>query len=202
MSELNKLGRNFFNRSTREVAKELIGKYIVRKTKHGNIIGKIIEVEAYLGSRDKACHSYKFKKTERTKIMYMKPGTLYIYFIYGMYYCLNVVTEPEGVPCAVLIRKLYPIKGIELMKENRKVKVGKDYKNLVDGPGKLCMALNLTKSKFNGMDACSPEGLLFFSNGESINPRDIILGKRIGIDYAQEDKDKLLRYTLVENFNK
>lgn len=114
-----------------------------------------------------------------------------------MYYCLNVVTEPEGIPCAVLIRKLYPIEGIELMKENRGVKIGKNYQNLVDGPGKVCMALNITKSKFNGLDACSPESNLFFNIGELVNPRNIILGKRIGIDYAQEDKDKLLRYTLT-----
>ncbi|MFW9780798.1 MAG: DNA-3-methyladenine glycosylase [Candidatus Heimdallarchaeota archaeon] len=198
MSELKRLSRNFFNRPTKEVAKELIGKYIVRKTKKGTIVGKIIEVEAYIGPSDKACHSYNYKRTERTQVMYMKPGTLYVYFIYGMYYCLNIVTEPEGIPCAVLIRKLYPIEGIEIMKENRGIKVGKNYQNLVDGPSKLCIALNITKKKFNGLDACSPRSILFFNNGELVNPRNIILGKRIGIDYAQEDKDKLLRYTLKE----
>ncbi|MFX1496037.1 MAG: DNA-3-methyladenine glycosylase [Promethearchaeota archaeon] len=201
MSELERLNREFFDRKTVQVTKELLGKYLVRKTKRGNIIGKIIEVEAYLGPYDKASHSHGYKKTDRTNVMYMKPGTLYIYLIYGIYHCLNVITEPEGMPCAILIRKLYPVEGIEMMKENRRIKVGKHYKNLVDGPGKLCMALNITKIKFNGTDACSPESLLFFSNGESINPRNIILGKRIGIDYAQEDKDKLLRYTLVEKLN-
>jgi len=126
----------------------------------------------------------------------MKPGTLYIYFIYGMYYCLNVVTEPEGMPCAVLIRQLYPVDGIEIMKKNRKVKIGKNYKNLADGPAKLCMALNITKEVFNAKDSCAPDSLLFFTYGESINPNDITLGKRIGIEYAQEYKDKLLRFTL------
>lgn len=196
MSKLKRLNRDFFNRHTVEVAKELLGKYIVRKIKRGNIIGKIIEVEAYLGPSDKACHSYNYKKTERTKPMYMKPGTLYIYFIYGMYYCLNVITEPEGMPCAVLIRKLYPIDGIEIMKKNRKAKIGKNYKNLTDGPAKLCMALNIVKEEFNGKDSCASDSKLFFTYGENINPNEIILGKRIGIEYAQEDKDKLFRFTL------
>ena len=196
MSELKRLNKEFFNRHTEDVAKELLGKYIVRRTKRGNIIGKIIEVEAYLGPSDKACHSYNYKKTERTEPMYKKPGTLYIYFIYGMYYCLNVVTEPEAIPCAVLIRQLYPVDGIEIMKKNRNVKIGKNYKNLIDGPSKLCIALNITKEKFNGKDSCAPNSKLFFTYGETINPNDIILGKRIGIEYTQEDKDKLLRFTL------
>jgi DNA-3-methyladenine glycosylase len=102
------------------------------------------------------------------------------------------------MPCAVLIRKLYPIDGIELMIENRNSKIGKNYKNLVDGPAKLCMALDITKNEFNSMDSCSPESKLFFSSGEPIKPSKIIRGKRIGIDHAQEDKDKLLRFTLIE----
>ena len=198
MSELERLNRDFFNRKTKNVAKELIGKYLVRKTIKGDLIGKVIEVEAYLGPHDKGCHSYNYKRTERTKPMYMNPGILYVYFIYGMYYCLNVVTEPKDMPCAVLIRKLHPIHGLEIMKENRSCKIGKNYKNLVDGPGKLCMALDITKNKFNSIDSCSPEAKLFFSNGEFIHPKKIVQRKRIGINYAQEDKDKLLRYSLEE----
>ncbi|MFX0032771.1 MAG: DNA-3-methyladenine glycosylase [Promethearchaeota archaeon] len=195
---MERLNRDFFNRPTLNVAKEFLGKYLVRKTKNGDLIGKIIELEAYLGPTDKACHSYNYRRTERTKPMYMNPGTLYVYFIYGMYYCLNVITEPKDMPCAVLIRKLYPIDGIEIMKENRSCKIGRNYKNLVDGPSKLCMAMNITKEKFNSKDSCSPKSKLFFSNGESIHPKKIIQQKRIGINYAQEDKDKLLRYTLEE----
>ena len=194
MSELKRLNRDFFNRDTVNVAKELIGKYIVRKTKGGNIIGKIIEVEAYLGPSDKACHSYNYKKTDRTKPMYMIPGTLYIYLIYGMYYCMNVITESQGIPCAVLIRKLYPIQGIELMKERRNVKIGKNFKNLMDGPGKLCMAMDITKEKFNGTDSCAENSDLFFSMGTQIKSDQILTGTRIGIDYAEEDKDKMLRF--------
>ena len=129
MSELKRLPRNFFNRKTEIVAKDLLGRYLIRKTNKGDIIGKIIEVEAYIGPNDKACHCYNFKKTEKTKIMYMKPGTIYVYYIYGMYFCLNVITEKQGMPCAVFIRKLYPVKGIDLMKENRNTKIGKNYKN-------------------------------------------------------------------------
>jgi len=195
LKELNRLTREFFLRDTTTVAKDLLGKYLVRRTLSGDIIGKIIEVEAYLGPTDKACHCYNYKKTEKTKVMYEKPGTTYVYYIYGMYFCLNVITEPEGMPCAVFIRKIFPIDGIELMKKNRNVKVGKNFKNLADGPSKLCMALEITKDTFNGKDSCSPEAKLFFTEGEKIDKKMITLGKRIGIDYAEEDKDLLLRFT-------
>ena len=196
MKELKRLTRELLIRDTRTVAKDLLGKYLVRKTLSGDIIGKIIEVEAYLGPTDKACHCYSFKKTEKTKVMYEKPGTIYVYYIYGMYFCLNVITEPEGMPCAVFIRKIFPIDGIELMKKNRNVKIGKNFKNLVDGPSKLCMALEITKDTFNGKDSCSPKSELFFTEGEKIDKKMITLGKRIGIDYAEEDKDLLLRFIL------
>ena len=191
-----RLGREFFNRDTETVAKELLGKNLVRETENGNMIGKIIEVEAYLGPKDKACHTYNFKKTERTKVMYEKPGTLYIYLIYGMYHCLNVITEPKGLPCAVLIRELYPIEGIEIMKENRNIKMGKNYKNLLDGPGKLCIGFNIKKEYFNGKDSCASNIKLFFTEGEKVEIESINAHKRIGIDYAEEDKDKLLRFKL------
>lgn len=197
MNELRKLTREYFSRDTESVGKDLLGRYLVRKTSEGRMIGKIIEVETYLGPKDKACHCYNYKKTEKTKIMYMKPGTLYVYYIYGTYFCLNVITEQEGFPCAVFIRNLYPIDGIELMRENRNVKVGKNYKNLVDGPSKLCMAMNITKEQFNGKDSCAKNSELFFTEGEMIEDKKILLGKRIGIDYAEEDKDQLLRFTLV-----
>lgn len=196
MSNLIRLKRKFFERDTQTVAKDLLGKYLVRKTDEGNMIGKIMEVEAYLGPTDKASHCYDYKKTEKTKIMYMKPGTLYVYYIYGTYFCLNVITEPEGMPCGVFFRQLYPVEGVELMKKNRTVKIGKNYKNLIDGPSKLCMALNITKDLFSGKDSCSPDASLFFAEGEAIDKDNIILNKRIGIDYAEEDKDLLLRFSV------
>lgn len=197
MSNIIQLKRKFFERGTQIVAKDLLGKYLVRKTDKGNIVGKVIEIEAYLGPEDKASHCYDYKKTEKTKIMYMKPGTLYVYYIYGTYFCLNVITEPEGMPCGVFFRQLYPIEGIELMKQNRTVKIGKNYKNLLDGPSKLCMALNITKNLFNGKDSCSSDANLFFAEGEEIDKNNILLKKRIGIDYAEEDKDRLLRFSIA-----
>ena len=159
--------------------------------------GKITEVEAYLGPTDKACHAYNYKKTEKTKIMFMKPGTIYVYYIYGTYYCLNVITEPEDMPCSVFIRQLYPVEGIELMRKNRTVKIGKNYKNLLDGPSKICMAFNITKEEFNGSDSCAPNSTLFFTPREGeISEEDILLNSRIGIEYAEEDKNRLLRFTL------
>jgi DNA-3-methyladenine glycosylase len=196
LSELGRLTSNFFSRCTVEVAKDILGKYLIKETNKGDMIGKIIEVEAYLGSNDKACHAYNYKKTEKTKTMYMKPGTFYVYYIYGVYFCLNVITEPEGMPCAIFIRNLFPVKGMELMKENRNVKIGKNYKNLVDGPSKLCMALNITKEQYNGKDSCAENSNLYFTQGKMIEDKNITLNKRIGINYVEEDKDRLLRFTL------
>ena len=196
MEPFIRLKREFFSRDTQDVAKDLLGKYLVRKTDIGVIVGKISEVEAYLGPNDKASHCYNYKKTEKTKIMYDKPGTLYVYYIYGMYFCLNVITEPKGMPCGVFIRQIFPIDGIDLMKKNRNVKIGKNFKNLADGPSKLCMAFDITKEEFNGKDSCSPKSKLFFTYGEEINEYDIKKGKRIGIDYAEEDKDLILRFTI------
>jgi len=196
LKEFTRLSRDFFERDTVIVAKELLGKHLVRKTNDGDMVGEINDVEAYLGPTDKACHCYNWKRTEKTEIMYKKPGTLYVYYIYGMYFCLNVITEPEGIPCAVFIRKLFPLEGIELMKKNRNVKIGKNFKNLTDGPGKLCKALNITKEEFNGQDSCALKSKLYFTEGRTINNKDIIIKKRIGIDYAGEDKESLLRFIL------
>jgi len=198
LSELKRLTTNFFSRDTVEVGKDLLGRYLIKKTEKGDMIGKIVEVEAYLGPNDKACHAFNYKKTEKTKVMFMKPGTLYVYYIYGTYFCLNVITEPEGIPCAIFIRKLFPIGGIELMKENRTVKIGRNYKNLADGPSKLCMALNITKEKYNRKDSCAESSKLYFAQGKNIGDKKITLGKRIGIEYAEEDKDRLLRFTLEQ----
>ncbi|GAH39894.1 unnamed protein product [marine sediment metagenome] len=197
MKEFERLSRSFFSRDTKTVAKELLGKILVREDKGGRMAGKIIEVEAYLGPNDKACHAFNYKKTEKTRIMYEKPGTIYVYYIYGIYFCLNIITEPEGMPCAVFIRQLYPFEGIDQIKANRTVKIGKNFKNLVDGPSKLCKALNITKDEFNGVDSCANDSRLYFTQGDRINQENIVLGTRIGIEYAEEDKDKLLRFTLA-----
>ncbi len=198
MSEFKRLTTDFFSRGTIEVGKDLLGRYLIKETEKGTIIGKIIEVEAYLGLNDKACHAYKYNKTEKTNAMYMKPGTFYVYYIYGIYFCFNVITEPIDIPCAIFVRKLHPIERIDLMLENRSVKIGKNNKNLVDGPSKLCMAFNITKENYNGKDSCAENSKLYFAQGKKILDKHIILGKRIGIAYAEEDKDRLLRMSLKE----
>ncbi|MFW9895338.1 MAG: DNA-3-methyladenine glycosylase [Candidatus Thorarchaeota archaeon] len=198
MIQFEKLRREYFNRNTKIVAKDLLGKLLVRETDSGRIVGEIFEVEAYLGPNDKASHSYNYKKTDRTKVMYDKPGTLYIYLIYGLYFCLNVITEAESIPCAVLIRQVFPIEGIELITKNRKKQVGKNYKNLTDGPGKLCMAFNITKNEFNGTDSCAIDSKLYFADRGKPFDKTIVALKRIGVDYAEEDKDKLLRFKVLD----
>ncbi|MHA1675849.1 MAG: DNA-3-methyladenine glycosylase, partial [Candidatus Njordarchaeales archaeon] len=131
------LNRNFYERYTVDVARDLLGKVLVRVLSSEQILaGIIVETEAYRGQDDPASHAYG-RKTPRNAIMYGKPGYSYVYFIYGMYHCLNVVTEPEGVPAAVLIRAVEPIFGIELMKKYRNTD---KISNLTNGPGKLCQA--------------------------------------------------------------
>ncbi|MFW9825029.1 MAG: DNA-3-methyladenine glycosylase [Candidatus Thorarchaeota archaeon] len=197
MTSFERLKRPFFNRNTERVARDLLGKLLVRETEFGRIIGEIIEVEAYLGPNDKASHSYNYKKTERTRVMYEKPGTLYVYLIYGLYFCLNVITEAKSMPCAVLIREVFPIEGIEIIIKNRKIQVSKNYKNLTDGPGKLCMAFDITANEFNGTDSCAFDSRLFFADSGKPFDKKIVALKRIGIDYAEDDKNKFLRFKIL-----
>ncbi|MDO6354633.1 DNA-3-methyladenine glycosylase [Caloramator sp. CAR-1] len=194
-----KLPVEFYSRDTITVANDLLGKLLVRNINGNKLIGKIVEVEAYLGPIDKACHSYNFKRTQRNEVMYGPAGIAYVYFIYGMYYCLNFVTEREGMPCAVLIRALEPIEGLDTMALNR---FGKTYseltksqrKNLTNGPGKLCRAFNIDKS-LNGHSLLSDE-IYVLDNPEDF---EIVADKRIGIDYAEEAKDYEWRFFIKGN---
>ncbi|MPM18414.1 putative 3-methyladenine DNA glycosylase [bioreactor metagenome] len=184
---MEKLGREFFNRDTLTVARSLLGKRLVRVTGEGTIICRITETEAYVGRIDKACHAYGYRRTKRNETLFAPPGTVYIYFIYGMYYCLNFVTEPEGEPSAVLIRGAEPVEGEGLIARNR---FGKDLsdlsayqkKNLLNGPGKLCKALALTTAQ-NGLSLTGDE-LFVLDAGE--RPARTEEGPRIGVDYAEE----------------
>jgi len=159
-----KLGRSFYVRPTLKVARELLGKYIVRKIRKKELVGKIIETEAYIGPRDKASHAYGGKITSRNWPEYLEGGHIYIYFVYGMYWQLNVVTEKAGRPECVLIRAL-------------------DLGKLADGPGKVCRYLKLDKS-FNGEDLTKSKRIWLEDRGEKIKPSQILATKRIGIDYA------------------
>lgn len=189
------LTSHFYNRPTLQVARELLGKYLFRKTPNGIMVGKIIETEGYCGPKDKANHASK-GLTVRTAPMFGKAGYSYIYLIYGMYSCLNIVTEKEDYPAAVLIRSIEPIKGINLMAKNRNLNI-KEIENLTNGPGKLCQALSLNK-KQNNLDITNKKNNLWIEAlSEKNNPPaggKIKKGPRVGIDYAEEYKDKLWRF--------
>jgi DNA-3-methyladenine glycosylase len=184
---------SFYQRSTKKVARELLGKRLVRIHKGKRISGIITETEAYLGLIDKGCHSYGGKITERLKTMYLDGGHSYVYFIYGMYYCFNVVTRSPQHPEAVLIRSLEPVEGLDLMKKFRKQD---NIKNLTTGPGKLTQALAITKQE-NGVSLL--EDTLFIEDFHSIPKTQIIARPRIGIDYAEEAKDWPLRFYIKDS---
>ncbi len=165
-----RLNRHFYTRSTLKVAKDLLGKYIVRKLGKRKLVGKIIETEAYIGPQDKAAHSYGGKITPRNKIEYLSGGRIYIYLVYGIYWQLNITTNFEGKPECVLIRAIEP---------NSKLLLN----NQTNGPGKLCRWLKLDKS-FYGEDLTKSKRIWLEDRGARVKPSQILATKRIGIDYA------------------
>ena len=196
---MNKLSRNFYDRDARIVAEELLGKVLVREYDNKIIKVRITETEAYIGEIDKASHGYGGKITPRTKIMFGPPGYTYVYLIYGMYYCLNFVTDGEGICSAVLIRGVKPLENINEMCINRYDKSleglsKRQIRNLSDGPGKLCNALKITK-EHNGTDLTGDE--IYVENDE-FEDFNIEKTKRINVDYAEEAKDFLWRYIIYK----
>ena len=199
VNSVEKLNRMFYSQDTIAIAKSLLGKTLVHEVEGIRISGKIVETEAYLGVMDKAAHSYGGKKTKRVEVMYKEAGFSYVFMIYGMYYCFNVVTQLAGVPEAVLVRALDPLEGLDNMSFNRYKKkfnelTASSIKNLTNGPGKLCNALQIDKS-LNGEDLCSNR--LYIEDGS--DTLKIVTSKRIGIDYAEEAKDYLLRFHIENN---
>jgi len=197
---MKKLSRDFYNRDTITVSQELLGKYLVHKVNGEELVGMIVEVEAYKGPFDKAAHSYNNRRTERNEVMYGEAGFAYVFIIYGMYNCMNVVTEEKEKPEAILIRALEPIKGINAMAEYRYGKSFEDLnkreqKNLTNGPGKLCKAMMITRS-LNGEDMLGDSLYITEGNKEHF---DIVTSKRIGIDYAEEAIHYPWRFYIKEN---
>jgi DNA-3-methyladenine glycosylase len=170
------LPRVYFNRPTVTVARSLIGKYLVRSIDGRMLAGKIVEVEAYVGPQDKACHASK-GRTQRTEVLFGPPGVAYVYLIYGMYHCLNVVTEREEFPSAILIR------AIEIDGE------------LIDGPGRLCRSLQIDR-RLNRMDLTTGESLWFEDRGILVERGDVGAYPRVGVDYAGEWAKKPWRFRL------
>lgn len=165
------------------------------------LIGKITETEAYYGPNDLASHASK-GKTKRTQLMFNQAGLAYIYLIYGMYYCFNIVTEKKDFPSAILIRSVEPIQGIKKMYQNRSISLSQYPKlntKLTNGPGKFCQAFKIDK-KLNGKNLITSQKIyLAQNNKEKIKPQQIKKAKRIGIDYAKEYKNKLWRFYLKDN---
>lgn len=177
---MKKLPRAFYDRETLTVAKELLGKYLIHISDGVERIGRIVEVEAYLGERDLASHSSK-GRTERTKIMFGPPGHAYVYMIYGIYDCMNVVTEREGQAAAVLLRAIEPVKNVE---------------GRTQGPGLLCRAMRIDR-RLNGHDLIS-DGFYIAAVPEEKSPV-IVKRPRIGVDYAGHWAKRLLRFYIKNN---
>ena len=185
MSKEEALGLPFYDRSSVTVAKDLIGKTLVRKLESGEeLSGIIVEVEAYGGSRDPASHAFR-GMTKRNKAMFGNPGHAYVYFTYGFYYCLNFVTNPGGVGAtAVLIRALEPKSGLEYMMEKRKTTVPSE---LASGPGKLCQALSIDK-RLNGVPITTSEDPIFVLHSNENKKYTVKASARIGIRTAMGRK--------------
>ena len=170
------LPHKFYNRPTLTVARELLGKRLVRIENNNRVAGIIIETEAYVGESDLGCHA-KAGETPRTQIMYGQAGRAYVYFTYGMHWMLNSVTEAEGFPAAVLIRAIRPTEGIKIIASRR----GKQPQaKWTDGPAKLAQALNIDKS-FDGVNLCSKDSGLWIEMGGNIPGERVVTGPRVGL---------------------
>jgi DNA-3-methyladenine glycosylase len=176
------------------VAKDLLGKLLVVAGPGGErVSGKIVEVEAYRGPEDRASHAYGGRRTKRTETMYGAGGVAYVYFVYGMYYQFNVVSNVADIPHAILVRALEPVEGIEIMRERRHAHP--DH-NLTSGPGKLCIAMGIDR-ELDGADLSGNR--VWLEHFEALSPRRIAKGPRIGIDYAQEWITKPWRFWIKNN---
>lgn len=200
-----RLPQNFFQQDTVRAAQQLLGRYLVRTYRGETLICRITETEAYIGAVDKACHAYAGRRTSRTETLYAEPGTAYVYLIYGMYNCLNVVTEPKDVAAAVLIRGCEPLVGIDTIS---RLRFGRNAdsltpyqrRNFMNGPGKLCKGLSIDRD-LNNLPFGSSD--LYFAAdfpefGLPERPADLPFhtGRRIGIDYAEEAADFPWRFWL------
>lgn len=181
-----KLPLSFYFRDPVVVARDLLGKYLVRVNKDGISRGIIVETEAYGGKDDRASHVFGNKVTERNKIWFEKGGISYVYMIYGLYHCLGVITGKKSDPGAVLIRALEPIDGIDLMHKRRKVNpsIKNSLYKLCSGPSKICQAMDIDKGLYG--QQLNGESLFLENSNEIITDKDIEITPRIGIDYSKE----------------
>lgn len=170
------LNRPFFAQDTLSVACGLLGQRLVRVLDGERLSGRIVEVEAYVGEEDQACHA-RCGRTERNAPMYGPPGHAYVYFVYGMHHCFNVVTEREGFPAAVLVRALEPLEGIEAMRARRGRRADVE---LTSGPARLCQALGIDR-RLNGVDLCASNAVLFIEENGAKLKGVVAAGPRVGV---------------------
>lgn len=184
------LPRSFYARPALDVARDLIGHVLVRRVSDGALLaGRIVETEAYTGPRDLACHAAR-GRTARNGVMFGPPGHAYVYFVYGMHWCLNLVTERDGFPAAVLLRALEPLDGVDIIRANRP-KARRDT-DLMSGPARLCQALAVDGA-LDGADVCAPDAALFVEDRE-LPPGTIATAPRVGVAYAGEWAAKPYRF--------
>lgn len=214
MAHRRRLTRSFFRRPTLLVARDLLGQRLVRIDRGRRLTGWIIEAEAYIGQGDLACHA-RAGRTERNRVMWGEPGYAYVYFTYGMHWCLNVVTEPADRPAAVLLRALAPAEGLATMRRRRALRLRSplaqlgprsaqdagrssgSFRGVADGPAKLCQALGIDR-RLNGHDLCAAEARLFIEGASAVPRRAVLRGPRIGLDRVPEPwKSKPWRFRLA-----
>jgi DNA-3-methyladenine glycosylase len=192
---MSKLPRDFYTRpDVLAVARDLLGKTLVVPNRSGRrVAGIIVETEAYRGPEDRASHAFGGRRTNRTETMFGIGGTAYVYFVYGMYYQFNVVSNVEHTPHAILVRAVEPIEGVDIMRRRR---AGRSEHELTSGPGRLCLALGIDRS----LDKADLLGdRVWIEEGISISPRQIARGPRIGIDYAEKWITKPWRFWVKDN---
>jgi DNA-3-methyladenine glycosylase len=189
------LQRTFYQRDVITVSKNLLGKILVHESAQGKTAGRIVETEAYRGPEDRAAHSSGGRRTARNQVMFEEKGHAYVYFIYGMYYCFNVTAgNLPNKPEAVLLRALEPVAGQDIMSRRRGTKHNKS--NLTNGPSKLCMAMDISKSQ-NKTDLTSPP--LYITDAPTVPRYEIVETTRIGVDYAGEWKTRPWRFYIKGN---
>lgn len=178
------LPRAFYLRPPDAVARALLGKVLVRRYKGRRLAGRIVEVEAYFGMDDPAAHAFA-GKTARNAVLFGPPGYAYVYFIYGMHYCLNISCEPEGKAGCVLLRALEPLEGLRTMARLRGLDEGANPRMLTSGPGRLCQALGIARETHNGLDTTSRRSGLHVED-DGFDPEEIAVSPRVGIRRAAE----------------
>jgi DNA-3-methyladenine glycosylase len=187
------LARDFYLQPTLRVARALLGQILLHDGPEGRIAGRIVEVEAYRGPRDQAAHSRNGHRSARNEVMWGPPGRAYVYLIYGLHHCVNVVTQPAGVPEAVLLRALEPVAGLPLMRARRGLAESAPAWRLCRGPGALCQALGITRVQ-NGGDLV--RGPLRIVEGDAVPVSQVARTPRIGVDYAGTDAARPWRFVV------